>query len=134
MAPKSKFDPNDPAIVAAIELFKSINLSQTKALETVRNPKTTAALQELIDRNSLTSKGLDEKQSNLILHLALQGSKQDQEKQDFIVAAIADGRLKTNDQVNGALLNSLPVAADDLTLYNTFSCHKVSRQQPTAYR
>ncbi|KIJ56598.1 hypothetical protein M422DRAFT_148933 [Sphaerobolus stellatus SS14] len=103
MAPKAKFDLNDPAVLATITLFKSISLNETKSLETVRNSKTTAALQELIDRNDLTSKNIEEKQANLILHLALQGSKLDPEKQDFVVAAIVDGRLKTNDQVTAAI-------------------------------
>ena len=130
MAPKTKFDPNDPAVLATITLFKTISLNETKALETVRNSKTTSALQELIDRNNLASKSLEEKQANLVLHLALQGSRLDPEKRDFIVGTIVDGRLKTNDQVTGMLYNCHDL--DQCSFSSEFSCHQVSGRDISA--
>ena len=101
MAPKAKFDSNDPTILAAINVFTSIGLTRTKATEALRNPRNTASLKELIDRNKLTTKGLEEKQGNLILQIAIQGTKLEADERDYIVKSVVEGRLKTSDQVAG---------------------------------
>jgi glutaminyl-tRNA synthetase len=103
MAPKAKFDPNDPTILTTISLFTSIGLAHTKATETVRNARNSTLLKELIDRNELATLGLEEKQGNLILHLAVQGSKLELDEQDYVGKAVVESRLKTNDQVTGML-------------------------------
>lgn len=106
MAPKAKFDPNDPATLAAISLFTSIGLTHTKAAETVRNPRNAASLKELIDRHDLATKGLEEKQGNLILQLAVQGTRIGTDERDYVTNAVVRGRLKANDQVTGMISTS----------------------------
>ncbi|KAF8528937.1 glutaminyl-tRNA synthetase [Hysterangium stoloniferum] len=115
MSPKTKFDPSDPVISAIISLFQSINLSQTKAVETARNSKNTSSLKELIDRNDLIAKELEEKQANSILQLAVQGTRIDLEQQDIIVTNIVNGKLKTSDQVTAAVkyLEEHPLPIDE---------------------
>lgn len=101
MTLKTKFDVNDPAVVALMSLFKSVGVTPTKAAETVRNPKNAASLKELIHRNELSSKHFDEKQGSLVVHLAAQGGKLNPEQQDYTTKAIVDGKLKNIDQVTG---------------------------------
>jgi glutaminyl-tRNA synthetase len=96
-----KFDPNDPAIAELITLFKSIGLSETKSLEAVRNPKTAATLKDIAISCNLAATPLDDKQAGLIALLANQGSKLAQPERDYVAAAVADGRLKSTDQLNG---------------------------------
>ncbi|KAF8525313.1 glutaminyl-tRNA synthetase [Gautieria morchelliformis] len=113
MAPKAKFDPNDTTVLTTISLFTSIGLTHTKATETVRNTRNSTSLKELIDRNELATLGLEEKQGNLILHLAVQGSKLGLDEQDYVAKAVVEARLKTNDQVTASIkyfeTHSLPV-------------------------
>jgi len=96
-----KFDPNDPAIAELILLFKSSGLSEVKTLEAVRNPKTTAALKQLVLDNRFDDKPLDDKSASLLASLASQGLKLSDDERNYIARAIADGRLKTNDQLSG---------------------------------
>lgn len=98
-----KFDPNDPAISELITLFKSIGLSETKSLEAVRNPKTAATLKDIAISCNLAANPLDDKQAGLIALLANQGSKLAQPERDYVAAAVADGRLKSTDQLNAAI-------------------------------
>lgn len=106
MTSKTKFDSNDPNVQSLLSLFRAINLSSTKANETIRNPKSASSLKDLIDRNNLTITNLKEKQSNLILQVALQGSKLDTTQQDYIVQYITADKLKSSDQTSGAYCNS----------------------------
>lgn len=118
MAPKAKFDANDPTVLATISLFTSIGVTNVKAIETARNPKNTASLKEIIDRNELTIRELEEKQGNLILHLAVQGTKIGRDEQDYVVQAVVEGRLKTTEQVTGMLDTFLLLARHlSITLY-----------------
>lgn len=96
-----KFDPNDPAIAELILLFKSSGISEVKTLEAVRNPKTSAALKQLVLDNRFDDKPLDDKSASLVASLASQGSKLSDDERNYIARAIADGRLKTNDQLSG---------------------------------
>lgn len=102
MTSKGKFDATDPSVQSLLSHFQAINLSSTKANETVRNPKSANSLKEIIDRNNLTGANLEEKQSNLVLQLALQGLKLDTVQQDYIVKYVTDGKLKSGDQIGGA--------------------------------
>ncbi|KDQ20591.1 hypothetical protein BOTBODRAFT_40718 [Botryobasidium botryosum FD-172 SS1] len=113
MAPK--FDPKDPAVAALIESFQSIGLSSAKATEAARNAKNAAALKSLIDEHSLADKGLDEKQGVLLSYFAVQGSKLGDLERRYVVDAIVDGRLKSNEQVSAAIkyLTAHPVPIND---------------------
>lgn len=102
MTSKGKFDATDPNVQSLLSHFQAINLSSTKANETVRNPKSANSLKEIIDRNNLTKANLEEKQGNLVLQLALQGLKLDAVQQDYIVKYVTDGKLKSGDQIGGA--------------------------------
>ncbi|KAG8761481.1 hypothetical protein FRC14_003894 [Serendipita sp. 396] len=110
-----KFDPNDPAVAELINLFKSFGLSETKSLEVARNPKTAATLQEIVVSCKLTANPLEDKQAGLISLLANQSSKLGEEERDYIAKAIADSRLKSNDQLNAAIkfLEVNPSPIDD---------------------
>ena len=96
-----KFDPNDPAIAELISLFKSSGISEVKTLEAVRNPKTAAALKQLVQDNRFNEKPLDNKSAGLLASLASQASKLGDDVRNYIARAIADGRLKTTDQLSG---------------------------------
>jgi len=96
-----KFDPNDPEIAELVSLFKSSGISEVKTLEAVRNPKTSAALKQLVLANKFNDKPLDDKSASLLASLANQGSKLSDDERNYIARAIADGRLKTNDQLSG---------------------------------
>ncbi|KAF5359049.1 hypothetical protein D9758_004752 [Tetrapyrgos nigripes] len=91
---------------ALIPLFKSIGLTQAKAAEATKSPKAATTLKTLIEKYSLTSRGLDEKQASLISALAGQLAKSsnvDSEKEEFVVNKILDGSLKSTDQVLAAV-------------------------------
>ncbi len=103
MAPPSKPDSSNPLI----SLFKSLGLSQAKAAEAAKSPKSAAILKELIEKYSLVSDqgGLDEKHANLVV--ALSGSLTKSEsigdaEQKYIIDKILEDKLKSVDQVSGA--------------------------------
>lgn len=111
-----KFDPTDPAIAELLNLFKSFGLSETKSLEAVRNPKTAATLKDIVVANDLTAKPLEDKQAGLIASLATQGAKIAEPERNYIAGAVADGRLKTTDQLSGTMiiLNWINLVSYDL--------------------
>lgn len=84
-----------------IEIFKSIGLTQSKAAEAAKNPKSAATLKDIIERKGLTGKDLDEKTSVLLAAVSVQGSKLGDGERDYAVDAILDGHLKSTDQVSG---------------------------------
>ena len=84
-----------------IELFKSIGLTQSKAAEAAKSPKSAATLKDIIETKGLPGKNLDEKTSVLLAALAVQGSKLGADERGYAVDAILDGRLKSTDQVSG---------------------------------
>ena len=97
MAPKA--DSSERAEL--VELFKKIGLTQSKAAEAAKSPKSASTLKDIIDTHNLVNKNLDEKQAVLLAALAVQGSKLGDGERSYAVAAILDGRLKTTDQVSG---------------------------------
>lgn len=107
MAPKQpKVTAVDSAELAEfIELFKSIGLTQAKAAEAAKNPKSADVLKDLIGRHGLVAKKLEDKQAVLIAGLAVQGGKLGEPERDYIVDAVLDGRLKSTDQVSGKRLH-----------------------------
>lgn len=97
MAPKAA----SPETEELITLFKSIGLTQSKAAEAAKNPKSASTLKDIIEKNNLSEKALDEKTGVLLAAAAVQSSKLGEPERDYIVAAIFDGRLKSTDQVSG---------------------------------
>ena len=97
MAPKA----DAPETAELIELFKKIGLTQSKAAEAAKSPKSASTLKGIIESHDLVSKNLDEKQAVLLAALAVQGAKLGDGERSYVVAAILDGRLKTTDQVSG---------------------------------
>lgn len=100
MAPKADV----PETAELIQLFKKIGLTQAKAAEAAKSPKSASTLKGIIESHDLINKNLDEKQAVLLAALAVQGSKLGDGERTYAVAAILDGRLKTTDQAGGELL------------------------------
>lgn len=100
MAPTPVDASSDPLVI----LFKSIGLSQSKAVEANKNLKSALVLKDLIEKHNLVAAGLDEKQAVLVTSFAGNIAKTvavgDNEK-SFVVADILKGNLKSVDQVSG---------------------------------
>lgn len=94
----------DPSSDPSVILFKSIGLSQSKAVEANKNPKSSAVLKDLIEKHNLVNVRLDEKRAVLVTALAGNLAKSvavgDNEK-SFVVSDILEGNLRTVDQVSG---------------------------------
>lgn len=87
-----------------VDLFKSIGLTQAKANEAKKNPKSAAILKDLIEKHNLTAVGLDEKQAVLITAFAGNISKVSElgdDETSLVVKQILERRLKSVDQVLG---------------------------------
>ncbi|KAH7931205.1 glutaminyl-tRNA synthetase [Leucogyrophana mollusca] len=90
---------------ADIPVFKSIGLTQAKAAEAAKNPKSADILRDLIASHDLANVGLEEKQAGLVVALASQLAKADgigEPERAFAVKAILSGKLKSVDQVAAA--------------------------------
>jgi glutaminyl-tRNA synthetase len=101
MSKPANSDPNTGPLVL---LFKSIGLSQAKALEAVKAPKSAATLKDIIESHQDALTGLEEKTAALLANLAVLLSKAPflaADQRDFIVKAILDSRLKSIDQISG---------------------------------
>ncbi|KZT72536.1 glutaminyl-tRNA synthetase [Daedalea quercina L-15889] len=113
MAPKG----DNPETAELIELFKSIGLTQSKAAEAAKSPKSAAVLKDIIRTNSLSAEQIEEKQAVLLASLAVQGSKLEEREREYAVTAILDGRLKSTDQVSAATKylesHALPIDGTD---------------------
>jgi len=94
-------DPDtDPLVV----LFKSIGLTQAKALEAVKAPKSASILKNIIESHKDTVTSLEEKHATLLANLAVLLSKAPSlavDRRDFIVRAVLDSKLKSVDQITG---------------------------------
>ncbi|THH11712.1 hypothetical protein EW145_g470 [Phellinidium pouzarii] len=86
-----------------IELFQSIGFTKAKATETAKSAKNASALKEIIEKNSLSERNIDDKKASLVSGLTIQGSKLSDSEKSYIVEAILDGRLKSADQVFAAI-------------------------------
>lgn len=104
MASKSKSTPTDQSSDTLVTLFKSIGLTQPKALEASKNPKSAPILKDLIEKHNLATADLDEKQAVLVTAFAGNLSKAssigDGEK-GVVISKILERKLKTVDQVSG---------------------------------
>ena len=108
MPPKLNVD--DPEAIARNTLFKSIGLSDAKSLEVARSSKQATVLSSLIDRANLRERKeageLDEKKLALLLSLCVAcatSAKLDERSKLYALEAILSGRLKSNEQISGAL-------------------------------
>lgn len=115
-----------------IELFKSLGLTQAKAAEAAKSPKSAAVLRDIIDKHGLTGKNVEEKQAGLLAALATSGSKLAEPERTYAVDAILDGRLKSTDQVSGEL--SLRTTSIPMLIMRVSSCCEVSRRKDTTHR
>ena len=101
MAPK--VDTSDPRIQKLLEQCATISFTGQKANETLRNAKTSDTLSTLIEKNQLSSKGLDAKKGQLIVSAATVAPPSlDLEKRSYIVQRILDGSLDSADRINEA--------------------------------
>ncbi|KZT13044.1 glutaminyl-tRNA synthetase [Laetiporus sulphureus 93-53] len=100
--------------VDLITLFKSIGLTQSKAAEAAKSPRSAKALKEIIVTHGLVEKELEDKQAVLLASLAVQGAKLDEGERGYAVKAVLDGRLRSTDQVSAATkyLESHPLPID----------------------
>lgn len=109
-----KFNASDPETAAQISAFKSIGLSDAKALEVARASKQATILKSLIDhpdadldlRKAYANGELDDKKSALVLSLCVasaSAAKLTEEGRKYALRAILDGRLKSNEQVSAAV-------------------------------
>ncbi|KIM46376.1 hypothetical protein M413DRAFT_65349 [Hebeloma cylindrosporum] len=103
MSKATNVDPDtDPLVL----LFKSVGLTQAKALEAVKAPKSAAILKDIIESHKDTVTGLEEKHATLLANLAVLLSKTPllaTDQRDFVVKAILDSKLKSVDQVTAAI-------------------------------
>lgn len=97
-----KIDVNDPENARLLKLFESLNLSGNRAIETLTNPKHTAALESVIADNNLTDKTIDPKASALIISASTAKEASNKQSRDYVVSRIVDGSLTSSDQVNAA--------------------------------
>lgn len=91
-----------------ISFFQSIGLSKSKAAEAAKSAKSATILRNLILSYDLASESdlLGEKRAVLVAALAVQLAKTsnvDDAKQGYIVKVIREEKLKSVDQVSGAL-------------------------------
>ncbi|KAK0191156.1 glutamine-tRNA ligase [Armillaria mellea] len=96
-------NPN-PTLNPLVSLFKSLGLTQPKALEAAKSPKSATVLQDLIEEHSLVGR-TDEKQASLVVALAGQLSKSENVgalERKHIIDRILEGDLKSVDQVTVA--------------------------------
>jgi glutaminyl-tRNA synthetase len=102
--------PSDPDLNSLIVLFKSVGLSQSKATEAAKSPKSAAVLKSLIEKHKLTDREerIHEKQAGLLASLAVQIAKSEdlgEDEQAYVLNKILQGDLKSVDQITGMELS-----------------------------
>jgi hypothetical protein len=90
-------------------LFQSIGLTEAKAKEATKSPKSAAILKDMIQKHDLGSRGVTDKQAGLIVTYAIHVSKSSEivedAKKELVLEGIVQGQLKSVDQVNGAFVD-----------------------------
>jgi glutaminyl-tRNA synthetase len=101
--PKAKVEP--AATGPMIDQFKAFGLSQAKAAEAAKTPKSAGILKILLEDPSygLKDRALEEKQAVLVAAFAVQLSKTDigVDERAYVLRAVESGRLKSVEQVTG---------------------------------
>lgn len=119
----SKVTPENEPLV---NLFQSIGLTQSKALEAAKSAKPAAILKEIIDEKDIVAKGSDEKRAGLLVALSNALSKSpgiSKPGKDYVLDKILNGDLKSVDQVNGKRPGAL-IQTNSLTLFNLLAAVK----------
>ncbi|KAF8165525.1 glutamine-tRNA ligase [Crassisporium funariophilum] len=117
MSKSTKANPDTDPLVA---LFKSIGLTQSKAVEAVKAPKSATVLKEIIESNEAVAAGLEEKHASLISTLAVALGKTEaveSNERNHVIKAILDSKLRTVDQISAAVKyaesHKLPIDDED---------------------
>jgi glutaminyl-tRNA synthetase len=88
-----------------VEQFKALGLSQAKATEAAKSPKSAGILKTFIEDPvyELVGKTLDEKAATLVSAFAIQLAKTDlgEAERRYVIDAVQSGRLKSTDQISG---------------------------------
>ena len=96
--------PNEQDSSSLVSLFKSIGLTQTKAADAVKAPKSANILKEIIESHAVVAGGLDEKKASLISTLAIllaKASTVGSDEREYVINCILCSKLKTVDQITG---------------------------------
>lgn len=104
----SKLDKEDS--VSLVSLFKSIGLTQAKAADAVKAPKSANILKEIIESHAVVAGGLDEKKASLISTLAILLAKTSavgSGEREYVIDQILHSKLRTVDQITGRLLTTI---------------------------
>ena len=97
MSKKEDFTP-------LVSLFKSIGLTQAKAADAVKAPKSANILKEIIESHAAVAGGLDEKKASLVSTLAILLAKAGlvgSDEREYVINCIVNSKLKTVDQITG---------------------------------
>jgi glutaminyl-tRNA synthetase len=104
--------PNEQDSNSLVSLFKSIGLTQTKAADAVKAPKSANILKEIIESNAVVAGGLDEKKASLISTLAILLSKASAvgfDEREYLINCILHSKLKSVDQITGEGLIAIAI-------------------------
>jgi len=96
--------PNKDDSSPLVSLFKSIGLTQAKAADAVKAPKSANILKEIIESHAAVAGGLGEKKASLISTLAIVLAKTSavgSDEKEYVINGILDSKLKTVDQITG---------------------------------
>lgn len=96
--------PNEQDSSSLVSLFKSIGLTQAKAADAVKAPKSAYILKEIIESHAVVAGGLDEKKASLISTLAIllaKASTVGSDEREYVINCILHSKLKTVDQITG---------------------------------
>ena len=99
--------PNEQDPGSLVSLFKSIGLSQAKAADAVKAPKSANILKEIIESHAVAAGGLDEKKASLVSTLAIllaKASAVGSNEREYVINCILYSKLKTVDQITGEYL------------------------------
>ncbi|KDR83953.1 hypothetical protein GALMADRAFT_55864 [Galerina marginata CBS 339.88] len=115
----SKAAKADQSTDPLVRLFQSMGLTQAKASEAIKAPKSATILKEIIESHKAVVSALEEKQATLIANLAVVLSKAGpiaSDERNYVLDAILDSKLKSVDQVTAAVkyVESHKVPIDDL--------------------
>ena len=103
----SKSNDSEQDSSSLVSLFKSIGLTQAKAADAVKAPKSANILKEIIESHAVVAGGLDEKKASLISTLAIllaKASAIDYDEREYVINCILYSKLKTVDQTTGEYL------------------------------
>jgi glutaminyl-tRNA synthetase len=104
--------PNEQDSSSLVSLFKSIGLTQSKAVDAIKAPKSANILKEIIESHPVITGGLDEKKASLISTLAIllaKASAVGSDEREYVINCILHSKLKTVDQITGEGLISIAI-------------------------